>query len=311
MNAYLVTGGAGFIGSHIAQTLALKGKKVRVLDNFLTGKRENLEAFLDKVDLLEGDIRDLNVCRRAVRGMDFVFHQAALPSVQSSIEDPFLTNGINVGGTFNILWAAREAKVRRLVFASSTSVYGDDPHLPKKEDRIGNPLSPYALSKCIGEKYCGIFTRVYGLPAVSLRYFNVFGPRQDPLSQYAAVIPIFIAKILNGRRPVIYGDGDQTRDFVFVSNIVEANILAMEAEGAPGEVFNIACGQGLTINALVEEINSVLGTRIKPIYRKPRPGDIRYSLADLTKARKGLGYQPQDNFREGLEKTIAWFRERK
>jgi len=311
MDAYLVTGGAGFIGSHISQALVRRGHRVRILDNFLTGKKENLESFRDKVELVRGDIRNLDVCRRAVKGMDFVFHQAALPSVQSSIQNPFLTNAINVGGTFNVLWAAREAKVKRLVFASSTSVYGDNPSLPKKEDMVGNPLSPYALSKWIGEKTCGIFSRIYGLPTVSLRYFNVFGPRQDPLSHYAAVIPIFISKILKGKRPVIYGDGEQTRDFVYVSNIVEANLLAVEAKNAWGEVFNVACAAGLTINALVEEINSVLGTRVKPVYRDERPGDIRYSLADLTKARKGLGYRPKDNFREGLKKTIAWYRERK
>ena len=310
MKAYLVTGGAGFIGSHIAEELTRRGHVVRVLDNFLTGKRENFEPFRDKIELFEGDIRDLDACRRAVQGMDYVLHQAALPSVQSSVQDPFLTNAINVDGTFNILWAAAEAKVQRLVFASSTSVYGDDPQRSKKEDTVGNPLSPYALSKWIGERSCQLFTRIYGLPTVCLRYFNVFGPRQDPLSQYAAVIPIFITKILNGEPPVIYGDGEQTRDFVFVSNIVAANLLAAEAKDVSGEVFNIACAGSVTIKALVQEINTILGKDVQPVYRGERPGDIRYSLADLTKARTRLAYKPSENFREGLKKTIAWYQER-
>jgi nucleoside-diphosphate-sugar epimerase len=311
MNAYLVTGGAGFIGSHLAEELVRRGHRVRVLDNFLTGKRENLERLRDKIELLEGDIRNLDICRRAVKGMDFVLHQAALPSVQSSIQDPFLTNAINAGGTLNVLWAAARAKVKRLVFASSTSVYGDDSHLPKKEDTVGNPLSPYALSKWIGEKYCQIFARIYDLPTVCLRYFNVFGPCQDPLSQYAAVIPLFIIKILNGEPPVIYGDGEQTRDFVYISNVVEANILATEAKNGSGEVFNIACAESTTINALVQQINAALETHIKAVYREARPGDIRYSLADLSKARQMLKYQPLDDFSEGLKKTIAWYKERR
>jgi len=310
MKNYLVTGGAGFIGSHIAEELTHRGHAVRILDNFLTGKRENLEPLGDKIELLEGDIRDLYACRRAVKGMDYVLHQAALPSVQSSIQNPFLTNAINVDGTFNILWAAAEAKVQRLVFASSTSVYGDDPQRSKKEDTVGNPLSPYALSKWIGEKACRIFTRIYGLPTVCLRYFNVFGPRQDPLSQYAAVIPIFISKILNGDPPVIYGDGEQTRDFVYVSNVVAANILAAGAEEVSGEVFNIASAGSITINALVQEIKALTGSHVQPVYRGERPGDIRYSLADLTKARTRLAYEPSENFREGLKKTIAWYKER-
>lgn len=311
MNSYLVTGGAGFIGSHLAEELVRRGYRVRVLDNFLTGRRENLERFRDKIELLEGDIRNFDICQCAVKGMDFVLHQAALPSVQSSIQDPFLTNAINAGGTLNVLWAAARAKVKRLVFASSTSVYGDDPHLPKKEDTVGNPLSPYALSKWIGEKYCQIFARIYDLPTVCLRYFNVFGPRQDPLSQYAAVIPLFITKILNGEPPVIYGDGEQTRDFVYVSNVVEANILAAEAKNGPGEVFNIACAESTTINALVQQINAALETHIKAVYRDARLGDIRDSLADLSKARQMLKYQPLDDFSEGLKKTIAWYKERR
>ena len=242
--------------------------------------------------------------------MDFVLHQAALPSVESSVRDPFLTNAINVDGTLNVLWAAAEAKVQRLVFASSTSVYGDDPGRSKKEDTIGNPLSPYALSKWMGEKSCRLFTRLYGLSTVCLRYFNVFGPRQDPLSQYAAVIPIFISKILNGEPPVIYGDGEQTRDFVYVSNVVAANLLAAEAKDVSGEVFNIACAGSITIKALVQEINAIAGTAVQPVYRGARPGDIRYSLADLTKARTELKYEPFENFHEGMKKTIDWFKER-
>ncbi len=309
MRSCLVTGGAGFIGSHLAEELVRRGFNVRVLDNFSTGKRENLFSIREKIELVEGDIRDLGMCRTAVKGMDHVFHQAALVSVPLSIEDPFLVNDVNVGGTLNLLWTAREAGVKKLVFASSTSVYGDNPELPKKEEMSGIPLSPYALSKWIGEKYCQAFSLIYGLPTVCLRYFNVFGPRQDPQSPYAAAIPVFITKMLRGERPVIFGDGEQTRDFVFVLDAVEANILAAEAEGVSGEIFNIASAESRSVKALVSGINDVLGKTFEPVHEPARPGDIRYSSADIQKARGRLNYRPRSDLRGGLEKTIAWFQE--
>jgi len=311
MKSFLVTGGAGFIGCHIAKELVRRGHKVRVIDNFLTGKRENLASFLDKIELIEADIRNYESCRQALQGVMYVLHQAALPSVPRSIEDPLLTTEINVRGTLNLLLASKEAKIKRFVFASSSSVYGDDPHLPKKEGREGNPLSPYAVSKLAGEKYCQVFSCIYGLSTVCLRYFNVFGPRQDPFSQYAAVIPNFIMNILNGQNPIIFGDGEQSRDFTYVSNVVEANILASKAEDVSGEVFNIACGEMITVNSLASQINEIIGTAVKPNYDSPRPGDIRHSLADISKAREMLKYKPRVKFREGLEKTILYYVERK
>ena len=311
MRSCLVTGGAGFIGSHLAEELVRRRFKVRVLDNFSTGKRENLASFRDEIELVEGDIRNLKMCRKAVKGMDYVFHQAALASVPHSIEDPFLTNDINVGGTLNLLWTARAAGVKKLVFASSTSVYGDNPDLPKKEEMSGVPLSPYALSKWIGEKYCQAFSLIYGIPTICLRYFNVFGPRQDPQSPYAAAIPVFITKMLGGERPVIFGDGEQTRDFVFVLDVVEANILAAEAEGVSGEIFNVASAESLSVKALVRGINDVLGKTFEPVHEPPRPGDIRHSSADIQKAKDRLNYRPRSDFRAGLEKTIAWHQEKR
>jgi nucleoside-diphosphate-sugar epimerase len=308
MGIYLVTGGAGFIGSHIAQTLADRGETVRVLDNFLTGKKENLSSFRGKIELLEGDIRDFETCRRASRGADYILHQAALPSVPRSVENPLLANEINVTGTLNVLLAARQAKVKRVVFASSSSVYGEDPRLPKREGMVGHPLSPYAVTKLAGENYCRVFNLIYGLSTVGLRYFNVFGPRQDPYSQYAAVIPNFILKILKGESPTVYGDGEQSRDFTYVSDIVEANLLAATAEGVSGEVFNIACGQKTTINRLVQEINGILGTRINPVHRDARPADVRHSLADISRAQESIRYRPRFSFRQGLEQTIDAFR---
>ncbi len=311
MRSCLVTGGAGFIGSHLAEELVRRRFKVRVLDNLSTGKRENLASFRDEIELVEGDIRNLKMCREAVKGMDYVFHQAALASVPHSIEDPFLTNDINVGGTLNLLWTAKAAGVKKLVFASSTSVYGDNPDLPKKEEMSGVPLSPYALSKWIGEKYCQAFSLIYRIPTICLRYFNVFGPRQDPQSPYAAAIPVFITKMLGGERPVIFGDGEQTRDFVFVLDVVEANILAAEAEGVSGEVFNIASAESLSVKALVRGINDVLGKTFEPVHEPPRPGDIRHSSADIQKAKDRLNYRPRSDFRAGLEKTIAWHQEKR
>jgi len=311
MDKYLVTGGAGFIGSNIAEELVKRGHPVRIIDNFLTGKRENISSFLDKIELVEGDIRDYDACCRALEGVDFVLHQAALSSVSRSIEDPLLTNDINIKGTLNVLLASREAKVKGFVFASSAAVYGDNPILPKKEGNVGNPLSPYALSKLVGEKYCWIFSQIFGLSTVCLRYFNIFGPRQDPSSQYASVIPNFISRMLKGESPTIFGDGEQSRDFVYVFNVVEANILASKAKGVSGEVFNIGCGEGTSVNSLASKLNEILREKINPSYDEPRPGDIRHSFADISKAKKMLKYEPQVPFGKGLEETIRWYRERK
>ena len=309
MRFCLVTGGGGFIGSHIVEELVRRGERVRVLDNFLTGKRENLAPFLDKIELIEGDVRDAAACRRAVQGVDAVLHQAALPSVPRSIEDPVLVHDINVTGTLNILWACREAGVKRFVFASSSSVYGDDTRLPQKEGQEGQVLSPYALGKRIGELYGSLFFRLYGLETFSLRYFNVFGPRQDPLSQYAAAVPLFICRALSGERPTIFDDGEQSRDFTYVANVVEANLCALEAPGeAAGQAFNIACGERTTVNVLVAEINRLCGRPFAPVYIDPRPGDIRHSFADISRAARVLRFSPSTNFLEGLEKTVRWYK---
>jgi UDP-N-acetylglucosamine/UDP-N-acetylgalactosamine 4-epimerase len=310
--SYLVTGGAGFIGSHIVEELVRRGETVRVLDNFITGKRENIAPFLNLMELNEGDIRDLKTCRQALEGIDYVLHQAALPSVPRSIEDPLLTNEINVRGTLNLLLASYEAKVKRFVFASSSSVYGDDPQLPKKEGSEGIPLSPYAVSKFVGEKYCQVFTEIYGLETVSLRYFNVFGPRQDPLSQYAAAVPLFITKILAKESPQIYGDGEQSRDFTYVANVVEANLRAVEAPPeAVGGVFNIACGERTTVNFLAKEISKLTKCSVEPVYVEPRPGDIKHSFADINKTREVLRFEPMVTFKQGLKKTVVWFKGRR
>jgi len=304
MKRYLVTGGAGFIGSHIAEELMERGHKVRIVDNFLTGKRENIASFLDKIELIEGDIRDFNLCKRASDGVDFVLHQAALPSVPRSIEDPLTTNEINVKGTLNLLLASRDAGVKKFVFASSSSVYGDDPRLPKKEGEEGAPLSPYAISKLVGEMYCQVFSQIYSLSTVCLRYFNIFGPRQDPYSQYSAVIPNFINKMVKGESPTIFGDGEQSRDFTYVANVVEANKLAVEAKDVSGEILNIACGERTTVNSLVIEINQILKKDIKAIYDKLRPGDVMHSYADISEAENVLKYKPLVSFTEGLKRTI-------
>jgi len=309
MPLYLVTGGAGFIGSHLAEELVRAGEEVRVLDNFLTGRRENLAGIAGRFELIEGDVRDEDACRRAVRGADFVLHQAALPSVPRSLREPALSNAINVGGTLNMLAASREGGVKRFVFASSSSVYGDDERLPKREGAEGTPLSPYAVTKAAGEKYCRMFHRTLGLPAVCLRYFNIFGPRQDPSSQYAAVIPLFITALLEGRSPTIFGDGSQSRDFTYVSNVVRANVLACRAEGAPGRAVNIACGGRTTVNELASSLRDILGVRREPVHGEPRPGDVPHSWADLGLAESVLGYRPEVGLREGLERTILWFKE--
>lgn len=307
MTTYLVTGGAGFIGSHIVEELIKREYKVRIIDNFSTGKKENLHSFLDKIELINGDIRNFKLCMDASEGVDFVFHQAALSSVPCSIENPVLTNEININGTLNLLLASLKAKVKRFIFASSAAVYGDDPHIQKKEGREGNTLSPYAGSKLIGEKYCQVFSRVYGLSTVCLRYFNVFGPRQDPFSQYAAVIPNFIMKIIRKENPTIFGDGEQSRDFIYISNIVNANLLALKAHRVSGKVFNIAFGERITIKNLALEINRILSIDVRPCYTEPRLGDVRHSFADISKAKKILKYEPRVGFKEGLERTISWY----
>ncbi|MCK6541068.1 SDR family oxidoreductase [bacterium] len=304
---YLVTGGAGFIGSNIVEGLVKRGDSVRVLDNFSTGKRSNLLPFLEQIELIEGDIRSYHIVREAVSEIDVVLHQAALPSVPRSIRDPITTNEVNVAGTLNILDAAKEAKVKRVVFASSSSVYGDNPELPKHEGLQVNPLSPYAVSKLGGEYYCKVFSQLYGLETVCLRYFNVFGPKQDPDSQYSAVIPIFIAAIVNDKQPLIYGDGNQSRDFTFVANVVQANILAATIDCPSGIAVNCACHEQTTLNQLVKAINEILGKDIAPLYHPERAGDIKHSFADISSAEKELGFKPAVNFEAGLKQTIEWF----
>ena len=304
---FLVTGGAGFIGSNIVEELLKQGNSVRVLDNFSTGKRENLIEFEKDIELLEGDIRSYHIVRQAVKDIEVILHLAALPSVPRSINDPISTNEVNVKGTLNILDASKEAGVSRLVYASSSSVYGNNPQLPKKEDMPLNPLSPYAVSKLAGEKYCNVFSRLYGIETVALRYFNVFGPKQNPNSQYSAVIPKFIKAIKADIQPIIYGDGTQSRDFTFVANIVYGNILAATKDIESGLVMNCAAHEQITLNDLVKQINAILGKNIKPVYDNPRQGDVKHSYADIELARNVLSYNPIVAFKEGLNKTIMAF----
>jgi UDP-glucose 4-epimerase len=303
----LVTGGGGFIGSHVAGRLAWLDHDVRILDNFATGRRSNVLGLGAEVELVEGDIQSYERVHTAVNGCEVVLHQAALPSVPRSVQDPLTSNATNVVGTLNVLLAARDAGVRRVVFASSSSVYGANHELPKREDMTPIPISPYATAKLACEGYCRSFGEVYGLETVALRYFNVFGPRQDPLSQYAAVIPNFISALLAGRPPTIFGDGEQSRDFTFVDNVVEANLLAMEAEGVAGQVFNVACGQHITLNQLLDELRGLLDVDIEPVHAPARPGEVRHSLADCSQARRTLGYAPSVDLREGLSRTIEHF----
>ena len=310
MATYLVTGGAGFIGSHIAETLAKRGDSVRVLDDLSTGKIENLAGFLPRIEFFEGDIRDLETCRRAAAGVETVFHEAALASVVRSVADPLLNDAINVRGTLNMLVAAKEAGVRSFVLASSSAVYGDDPSTPKVEGCEGKPLSPYGVSKLVDEKYAQVFYALHGMNAVALRYFNVFGPRQDPTSEYSAVIPLFITKMLRGERPTIYGDGRQSRDFVFVGDVVRANLAAAGSAAAGGEAINVACGVGTTVNGLLDTVNDILGTKIRAFYAEPRPGDILHSTADLSKGKRLMNYAPALSFMAGLQETIAWYKQR-
>ena len=306
----LVTGGGGFIGSHLAGRLAALGHRVRILDNFATGRRSNVVALDADVDLIEGDIQSYERVHNAIAGCDLVFHQAALPSVPRSVADPLTSNATNVIGTLNVLLAARDAGVRRVVFGSSSSVYGTSHELPKREDMAPMPVSPYAVAKLASEGYCRSFGEVYGLETVALRYFNVFGPRQDPRSQYAAVVPNFITSLLTGERPTIFGDGEQSRDFTFVENVVQANLLAMEADVAPGRVYNVACGERVSLNQLFSVLRELADSGVEPVYAAPRAGDVRHSLADLTASRRDLGYEPTVDLREGLRRSVEDLQDR-
>lgn len=308
MKLYLVTGGAGFIGSHIVDALVKRGDSVRILDDFSSGRRENIAHNLDRVQLIEGDLTDSEIVRKAVRGVDFILHLGAISSVPRSLADPLASHRVNATGTLHVLMAAREAGVRRVVYSSSSAVYGNDPTLPKNEDMPLYPLSPYAVSKLAGEHYCTAFHQVYGLPTVSLRYFNVFGPRQDPNSEYAAVIPKFITAMVLGESPVIYGDGLQSRDFIYVANVVNANLLACERASAVGQVMNIASGDRVTLLDLVAELNGILDTHSQPRFEAERPGDVKHSQADIARARKLLGFAEVTPFRQGLRETAEWFR---
>ena len=307
MERFLVTGGAGFIGSNICKRLVSQDCFVRVVDNLLTGKRSNLNDIIDKIEFIEADMGDNEVAREAMRDIDVVLHQGALPSVPRSIEDPALTHKHCVDATFTLLLTARDAKIKRFVYASSSSAYGDSPTLPKIETMVAEPLSPYAAAKLAGEYYCKVFYTVFGLETISLRYFNIFGPYQDPTSQYAAAIPAFVTAILKDRRPTVYGDGQQSRDFTYVDNVVEANLIAVRAKKTKGQVVNIACGKRITINAIIEMVNELVGKDIKPTYAAPRPGDVKHSLADIGLAKKVIGYKPVVDFRSGLKKAIQWY----
>ena len=306
MAFFLVTGGAGFIGSNIVKRLLKDNHEVRILDNFSTGKRENIEEFKEnnKFHIIEGDLRSFHIVREAVKGIDYILHQGALPSVPRSISDPITTNDVNILGTLNILEAAKEFNVKRIVCASSSSVYGNSNQIQKVENLPVAPLSPYAITKYAQERYCLVFSQIYDLETVCLRYFNVFGPKQDPSSQYSAVIPKFIALMKNGKQPIIYGDGSQSRDFTYVDNNVEANINACFAKNVSGEIFNIACGQNYSLINLVELLNELMGTSIKPIFENERIGDVKHSLADISKAKSMLNYKVLVSFKDGLKKMI-------
>ena len=307
MAKYLVTGGAGFIGSHLSEELVRRGHTVRVADSLITGKRANLNH-VPGVEFVEGDLADEAFARRAAEGMDYVLHQAAIPSVPRSVKDPIASNRANVDATLNVLVAARDAGVKRLVFAGSSSAYGNTPTLPKREDMPANPLSPYALQKVVGEQYLQMFTTLYGLETVSIRYFNVFGPRQDPTSPYSGVISVFATALLENRSPTIYGDGEQTRDFTYVANVVDGVLRACEAEGASGEVINVATGGRISLNQLFNTMRDLVGSSVRPTYVDTRTGDVRDSQADIAKAKRILGYEPAVSFEQGLERTVAWYR---
>ena len=308
MAHYLVTGGAGFIGSHLCEELVKRGERVRVVDSLITGKRQNL-AHLPQVEFLQGDLADIEVARRAVEGVEYVLHQAAIPSVPRSVEDPVTSNRANIDASLNLLVAARDAGVRRVVYAGSSSAYGNSLTLPKVETMPTAPLSPYALQKLVAEQYCQMFTSLYGLETVTIRYFNVFGPRQDPSSPYSGVISLFISALCEGRRPTIYGDGEQTRDFTYVANVVDGVLRACTATGASGEVINVATSGRISLNQLFATVKHEVGSTLEPIYSSPRAGDVRDSQADIGKAQRLLGYTPLVSFEEGLGRTVAWYRE--
>ena len=307
MATYLVTGGAGFIGSHLTEELVRRGHHVRVADSLITGKRSNLDH-IPEAEFRQGDLADLNFAQSVVHGCDYVLHQAAIPSVPRSVKDPITSNRANVEATLNVLVAARDAGVKRLVFAGSSSAYGNTPTLPKHEEMPTNPLSPYALQKVVGEQYLQMFTRLYGLETVSIRYFNVFGPRQDPTSPYSGVISVFATALLENRSPTIYGDGGQTRDFTYVANVVDGVLRACEAPGASGEVINVATGGRISLNDLFREMRKIVGATVEPTYAEPRQGDVRDSQAAIDKARRILGYEPSVTFEDGLARTIEWYR---
>jgi UDP-glucose 4-epimerase len=309
MEKFLVTGGAGFIGSNICRRLVAQGCFVRVVDNLLTGKKSNLADIMDKIDFHEADMGDEDVAHSAMKDIDVALHQGALPSVPRSVDDPAATHQHCIDATFTLLLAARDAGIKRFVYASSSSAYGDTPTLPKVETIPPQPLSPYAVGKLTGEYYCSVFCSVFALETISLRYFNVFGPHQDPTSQYAAAIPAFVTAILEDRPPTVFGDGEQSRDFTYIDNVVEANLLAARAKKTRGEVINIACGEAITVNAIIDMINDLLGKNIEPIYAAPRPGDVKHSVADITLAEELIGFKPTVSFKQGLEIAINWYRE--
>lgn len=307
MASYLVTGGAGFIGSHLVEELRRRGERVRVVDNLVTGKRVNLSHTPD-LEVIEGDLAELDTALNAVRGMDYVLHQAAIPSVPRSVSDPIASNRANITATLNVLVAARDAGVKRVVYAGSSSAYGDTPTLPKREDMPARPLSPYALQKLVGEQYAQMFTALYGLETVTIRYFNVFGPRQDPSSPYSGVISLFISALIDGRRPTIYGDGGHTRDFTYVANVVDGVLRACTAPNVAGQVINVATGGRVSLNELFRTLRDLTGSQVEPIYADPRPGDVRDSQADISRARDLLGYTPTIDFEESLRRTLDWYR---
>lgn len=303
----LVTGGGGFIGSHTVDRLLGDGHDVRVLDNFATGRRENLLDVLSDIDLVEGDIQSYERVSNAVRECEIVIHEAALPSVPRSVQDPLTSNATNVTGTLNVLLASRDAGIKRVIYASSSSIYGASPELPKHEGLLPQPISPYAVAKLAGEGFCRSFWEVFGLETVALRYFNVFGPRQDPFSQYSAVIPNFITALMDGRSPTVFGDGEQSRDFTYVGNVVEGNVLAMDAEVVGGKVFNVAAGQRTSLNELLQTLEQLSGRHVDPSYEEPRPGDVPHSHADISAAERELGFRPRVSVEEGLRLTLDWF----
>ncbi len=307
MALVVITGGAGFIGSNLAHALVARGDGVRIVDNFSSGRRINLADIADQFELFEGDIRDPELLAKAMDGADFVLHQAALPSVVRSVEDPESSHDVNINGMLRVLQAAREAKIKRLVYAASSSAYGETPTLPKIETMLPQPISPYAVNKLLGEMYCSVWTRVFDLPCVSLRYFNVFGPRQSPQSEYAAVIPKFITMMQQGISPTLNGDGGHTRDFCYIDNVVQANLKALTAPDAPGNVYNVACGKRYSLIDLINAINVALGTAVQPIFGPERAGDIRDSLADITAIERDLGYVAEVDFAEGLRRAVAWY----